>query len=56
VFYVLGLCGVANGYFEVFTLERLFLATVAGLTVVWLHKEDIVRLLNGEEKKFTFKK
>jgi glycerol-3-phosphate acyltransferase PlsY len=56
IFFVFNLCGVGNGYFEVFTLERLFLSMVAGLMVVWLHKENIVRLLKGEEKKFAFKK
>ena len=56
VFYVLNLCGVAGTIFANFTLERVFLAFFAGVLVVWLHRSNILRLLNGEEKKFTFKK
>ncbi len=56
VFYVLNLCGVAATFFANFTLERVFLAFFAGVLVVWLHRSNILRLLNGEEKKFTFKK
>ncbi len=56
VFYVLNLCGVAGTFFANFTLERVFLAFFAGVLVVWLHRSNILRLLNGEEKKFTFKK
>lgn len=56
VFYVLNLCGVAGTFFANFTLERVFLAFFAGVLVVWLHRSNILRLLNGDEKKFTFKK
>ncbi|MBQ9782494.1 MAG: glycerol-3-phosphate 1-O-acyltransferase PlsY [Clostridia bacterium] len=56
LFYVLNLCGVGGGYFDNFTIERLFLAFVGGVFVIWLHRANLMRLLNGEEKKFTFKK
>ena len=56
VFYVLNLCQIGGGYFANFTPEKMFLAFIAGLFVVWLHKPNILRLLKGEEKKFTFKK
>ena len=56
VFYVLNLCGVGGSFFANFTPERMFLAFIAGILVIWLHKPNIIRLLNGEEKKFTFKK
>lgn len=54
--YVLNLCGVGFDYFANFTLQRLFLGIVASVISIWLHRGNILRLLKGEEKKFTFKK
>lgn len=55
-FYVLNLCDVGSGFFANFTPEKMFLAVFTGVFVAWLHRSNIVRLLNGEEKKFAFKK
>ena len=54
--YVLSICGVGNGYFDNFTIQRVFLAMVASLMAIWLHRENILRILKGEEKQFTFHK
>ena len=56
VFYMFNILGVGGGYFDNFTIERLFLAFFASLMVVILHHENIVRLFKGEEKKFAVKK
>lgn len=56
IFYVLNVCGVGGDYFANFTVYRLTLALVASVISIWLHRANIVRLLNGEEKTFTFKK
>ena len=56
VCYILNLCGVGFDYFANFTLQRLCLGIVASIISIWLHRGNILRLLKGEEKKFTFKK
>ena len=56
VCYILNLCGVGFDYFANFTLQRLCLGVVASIISIWLHRGNILRLLKGEEKKFTFKK
>ncbi|MBR2337077.1 MAG: glycerol-3-phosphate 1-O-acyltransferase PlsY [Clostridia bacterium] len=56
IFYVLNVCGVGGDYLANFTVYRLTLALVASVISIWLHRANIVRLLNGEEKTFTFKK
>ncbi len=56
VCYILNLCGVGFEYFANFTLQRLCLGVVASVISIWLHRGNILRLLRGEEKKFTFKK
>jgi glycerol-3-phosphate acyltransferase PlsY len=55
-FYVLNVCGVGAGYFANFTTYRLILGVVASVISIWLHRANILRLLKGEEKVFTFKK
>lgn len=55
-FYVLNVCGVAGDAFANFTIYRLTLGVVASVLCVWLHRANILRLLNGEEKVFSFKK
>ena len=55
-FYVLNVSGVGGNYFANFTIYRLALAIVASVLSIWLHRGNILRLLNGEEKVFTFKK
>ena len=56
VFYTLNVSGVAGDAFSNFTVYRLVLAIVASVISIWLHRANIVRLLKGEEKVFTFKK
>ena len=56
VFYMFNILGVGNGYFDNFTIERLFLAFFASFMVVVLHHENIIRLIKGEEKKFAVQK
>ncbi|MBR2384856.1 MAG: glycerol-3-phosphate 1-O-acyltransferase PlsY [Clostridia bacterium] len=56
VFYVLNVCGLGAGYFANFTIYRLILGVVASVISIWLHRANIVRLIKGEEKVFTFKK
>ena len=55
-FYLLGVNGVAGGYFASFTIYRVVLAVSASLLSIWLHRANILRLIKGEEKVFTFKK
>ena len=55
-FYIFNVCGVGGDLFAKFTIYRLVLAIVASLFSIWLHRANILRLLNGEEKVFTFKK
>ena len=55
-FYLLGVNGVAGGYFASFTIYRVVLAVSASLLSIWLHRANIVRLIRKEEKVFTFKK
>ena len=54
--YVLNVYNVGGGYFANFSAYRLVLAVVASLISVWLHRANIVRLLEGKEKVFSFKK
>ena len=56
LFYLFNLCGVGGNFFANFTVEKMVLALFAGVFVIWLHRANIVRLLQGEEKKFAFKK
>lgn len=39
-----------------FSVYRLVLAAFAGVSVIYLHRSNIGRLIRGEEKKFTYKK
>lgn len=55
-FYVLNVCSIGAGYFANFTIYRLILGVVASVISIWLHRANILRLLKGEEKVFTFKK
>ena len=55
-FYIFNVCEVGGDLFANFTIYRLVLAIVASLLSIWLHRANILRLLNGEEKVFTFKK
>ena len=55
-FYLLGVNGVAGGYFASFTIYRVVLAVSASLLSIWLHRANIIRLIRKEEKVFTFKK
>lgn len=55
-FYVLNVLGVGGDAFASFTIYRLVLAIVASSIAIWLHRANILRLLKGEEKVFTFKK
>ncbi len=54
--YLLNTNGVGGGYFANFTIYRLVLAVVASVISIWLHRANILRLLEGKEKVFTFKK
>ena len=38
------------------TLWELVISIAAPIFVIWLHRSNIVKLLRGEEKKFTYKK
>lgn len=55
-FYLFGANGIAGGFFANFTIYRVVLAVVASLLSIWLHRANILRLIRGEEKVFTFKK
>ena len=55
-FYLLNVYGVAGGFFANFTAYRLILAVSASVLSVWLHRANIIRLIKGEEKVFSFKK
>ena len=55
-FYVINASGLVQNVFENFTIYRLTLAIVASVVSIWLHRTNILRLLNGEEKTFSFKK
>lgn len=54
-FAVTGICFYAFGIAE-FNLYLMILSIFAGVTVVFLHRGNLVRLFKGEEKKFTYKK
>lgn len=56
LFYVFNVSGIGNGYFADFNWQMLVLACVASALSVGLHHANIVRLIKGEEKKFTFHK
>ncbi|MBE5742858.1 MAG: glycerol-3-phosphate 1-O-acyltransferase PlsY [Clostridiales bacterium] len=56
LFYVFNNLGVGNGYFASFNWQMLVLAVTVSIITVWLHRANIVRLLKGEEKKFSFSK
>ena len=56
LFYLFNLCELGGNFFANFTVEKMVLAFFAGVFAIWLHRANIVRLLNGEEKKFAFKK
>ena len=50
VFYFTGIFGGA------ITLPEMILCVLAPVLVIWLHRQNIARLVKGQEKKLTFKK
>ena len=56
LFFVFNTIGIGNGYFVNFSWQMLVLAVVASIISVSLHRQNIVRLIRGEEKKFSVNK
>ncbi|MBO6262926.1 MAG: glycerol-3-phosphate 1-O-acyltransferase PlsY [Clostridia bacterium] len=49
-------CSLVFYFVGFITLPEMLLGTIGPVIVIWLHRQNIVRIIKGEEKKFTYKK